>query len=281
MAGTTIEQAKQIIHDIRHSWYFRFWAVFWLVGVLVTFSALIILSRIAHHRQEFPSIQTWIENASSIQFPDFHFHLHGNEIFTSFSCSYGNSVLQAQACDFNHGGYTPAQNQCIAISGSSVVAYNQWVDWMSNRVLCAIQTSGSGPQHNLIMSFNLEGQYVAGMTGGAFQSTYLGPNNNVWIMLEKGIYQENHNQPEIQLWQKSLLYHSTVSQAGFYNVSVIMGSFLVNHWAPVDQFTGWMDLGSIGGVGFFMVLLQTGAMVIFGIVLANTSTFLTGAPTDK
>jgi len=277
MAGYTIERVKQIGHDFGSSWYFRFWALFWLIAVLVTFSAMVILAKQARTSQQQKDIETWIENASQINFPNFHFRLdhHGSEVFSNLQCVFGSSILQNQNCQSFHG-FQPAQNQCIAIWADNIVAVNDW-NRETTRIQCTMETLGAGPQGNLIMAFDLEGEHVVGFTGGAFESTWFAPNDNAWIMLEKNLLQASKHEPQLQLWTKSLLYHSTMSNPNYYNVTVIMGSFFVNHWDPKVTYNGWMTVGNIGGVAFFMVCIQAIAMIIFGIFLSNNSTFLNGA----
>jgi len=277
MAGYTIERVKQIAHDFGSSWYFRIWALFWLVAVLVAFSAMIILSKQAEQSKVDKDIEVWIENASQIQFPRYHFRLdhRGVEVFSNVQCVFGTEILANHACESFHG-YMPPQNQCMAVWADSLTAYNDW-NRETTRIQCTIETLGAGPQGNLIMAFDLEGQHVFGFSGGAFESTWFAPNDNAWIMLEKNLLQVSKNEPQIQLWSKSLLYHSTESNPNFYNVTVIVGSFFVNHWDPRVVYNGWMTVGNIGGVAFFMVCVQTVAMIIFGIFLSNNSTFLNGS----
>jgi len=276
MAGYTIERAKQIIHDFGNSWYFRFWALFWLIAALVTFSALIILSGQARNSQKDKDIEMWVENASEIQFPRFHFRMdhRGSEVFLNLQCQYGDEILQTHDCQSFHG-FQPPQNQCLAIWADEKTVKNDW-NRPNDRIQCTMETQGSGPQGNLIMAFDLEGEHVFGFTGGAFESTWFAPNDNAWIMLEKNLLQASKHDFQITLWDKTLLYHSTQSQPNYYNVTVIIGSFFVNHWDPKVTYNGWMTVGNIGGVAFFMVCIQTIAMIVFGIFLSNTSTFLNG-----
>jgi len=276
MAGYTIERVKQIAHDFGSSWYFRFWALFWLIAVLVTFSAMVILSKQARSSQQNKDIEMWVENASSIQFPRFHFRMdhHGSEVFENLQCVFENTILPNQVCQPFHG-FQPPNNQCIALWADSITAYNDF-NRDDVRIMCTIETLGSGAQGNLIMAFDLEGDHVVGFTGGAFESTWFAPNDMAWIMLEKNLLRASKTEPKLELWQKTLLYHSTASSPNFYNVTVIIGSFWVNHFDPKVTYNGWMTVGNIGGVAFFMVCIQAIAMVIFGIFLSNNSTFLNG-----
>jgi len=44
----------------------------------------------------------------------------------------------------------------------------------------------------------------------------------------------------------------------------------------MDIYNGWMTVGDIGGIAFFGVILHTIVMIIVGLFLANSSTFLGG-----
>lgn len=273
MAGYTIEKAKQIAQDLSSSWYFRFWALFWLISALVSFSALIILSEQAKTAQNQEDIQTWFENASSINFPRFHFRMdhHSNEVFSNMQCTFQGAILQNQPCS-NWFNFTPPQNQCQAIWADGLSSPNDWAK-QDNRIFCSILTFGAGTDGNLEMAFELEGRGVFSMTGEAFSSVWFAPNNNAWIMLEKSILTDKRH-TGIQLWQNTLLYHSTLFQPNFYNVTVIMGSHFVRHFEPKDNYNGWMTVADIGGVGFFMVVIHGLAMIIFGLFFTNNSSFL-------
>jgi len=275
--GYTIDKVKQMISDLQSSWYFRFWALFWIVSALVSFSALIILAEQAKVAQQQRDIQTWFENASTINYPRFHFRMdhHSSEVFANIGCTYQGAFLKNEECQAWRD-YQPAFNQCVAIWADSLTSSN-WNLYEDPRIDCTIETLGSGFDGNLIMTFELEGTGVFSMSGEAFTSLYFAPNDKAWIMLEKNLFQLSKKDPVIQLWQTTLLYHSSMSQPNYYNVSVIIGSHFVRHMEPKDHYNGWMTVGDIGGVAFFMVVLHGMAMIVFGLVLTNDSTFLNGS----
>jgi hypothetical protein len=277
MAGSTIERVKQIIHDLTHSWYFRAWSLAWLVLALVVFSAMIILSKESNQAQKEQDLAVWVENASSINFPGFHFRTHhqGNETFVYYSCVFGASELTPQLCQPDWRGNQPPMNICIAFNSNSFKAVND-MQFNESRIYCEIVTEGAGPQGNLMMAFELEGTNVFAWGAGAYASTWFQPNDMTWIMLQKNVLQKTKENPSIQLWERDLLYHSTNFLPHLYNVTVIMGSFYVRHFDPRDSYNGWMTIGDIGGVGFFMACIHTLIMIIIGLFMANSSTFLNG-----
>jgi len=279
MAGETIEKAKQIVHDIGNSWYFRVWALFWVVSAVIMFASLIVLSREATQAQREQDIAVWFQNASSIQYPRFHFRLdhRGNETFQvdQCSCFFGTNQLSLATCQ-SHGGFQPAQNQCIAWNSDSFTALNDnSIMDEDSRIYCEILTSGSGMHGNEMMTFELEGEHTFGI-GALLSSVFLAPCDNTWIMLQKSVLQSSSSSQQIELWETDLLYHSTLNQTDFYNVTVIMGSYWVRNFNPRDSYNGWMTIGDIGGVGYFMVIIHTLVMIVVGLFLSNTSTFLGG-----
>jgi len=279
MAGNTIERVKLIISDLQSSWYFRFWALFWFISALVSFSALIILSEQAKTAQKQRDIVSWFENASSINFPRFHFRMdshHSNEVFANIGCTFQGTFFTNEPCQSWREGHQPAFNQCQAIWADQITIPNDW-HREDNRIECTIVTLGSGFDGNLIMTFELEGTDVFSMAGEAFSGTYFAPNDRTSIILEKNILQSSKKDPVVQLWQSTLLYHSSISQPNYYNASISIGSHFVRHFEPKDAYNSWMAIGDIGGVAFFMVVIHGIAMIVFGLFLTNNSNFLNGS----
>jgi len=275
--ATTIERAKQIAHDLGHSWYFRFWGLFWFIFALVTFSALIILSKQAKVNQEHHDIEMFVENTTSINFPRFHFRVdhRGNETFSSVVCQTEGIFLTNQQCS-SFGGFIPPMSQCVAIAGDTVTAWN---DRNRNdaRIYCTIQTVGVPYEGNGMIAWELDGEHDMHFSGNPFFSTVFAPNDNCWLILEKNVLQSSKSEKKWDLWQTDLVYHSTNWQPKYYNLTTIMGTFLVRHFEPKDVYNGWMAVGNIGGVAFFMVIIHTILMIVFGLFLTNNSTFLTSS----
>jgi len=274
MVGQTVEKLRQIGSDLASSWYFRVWGLLWLLFALVVFSGLIILSQSSNQAQHEMDIQLWVQNVSSIQFPRFHFRLdhRGNEIFNTsgITCYFGTTQLQILECQ-SWRGMQPAQNQCIAFNSDSYSALNDW-NFGDSRIQCSLSTTGEGYQGNSMIAYELEGQNVYGLGAMAFASTEIAPTANAWVILEKNLLTQNGN--TVELWGRDLLYHSNAPVTNLYNVTSIMGSFLVRNFQPRDTYNGWMTVGDIGGVAFFCVILHTIVMAIIGLFMKNSSTFL-------
>jgi len=267
---------KQIAHDIKHSWYFRVWGLSWLVFALVVFSALIILSKSSNQAAERKDVVLWVENATSIQFPVFHFRLdhRGNETFDYFQCFSQGVFLNVQPCQ-SWKGFTPALNTCIAWDSNTITAYNDWTR-EDHRIECEMVTTGSGYEGNLMMAFEIEGENVYSSGGMMYSSLWVAPNDMAWVLLQKNLLQIGKSSNQVELWERDLVYHSTIQQPNIYNITIIVSSFLVKHFDPTDTYNGWMSIGDIGGVGFFMMILHTIVMIFIGLFFSNTSLFLNG-----
>jgi len=279
MAGETLHRIRTLGHDLAHSWYFRIWALLWLLFALVVFSALIILSQNAESAMKQEQIVEWIDNATQITFPRFHLRteFQGNETFVNVQCNYGTQALNQMQCASWRGMPPPPLSQCIALNSDSITVANHWgAQEHNSRINCQINTTGTGPQGNTMIAFELEGNNVFAWGGMPFMSTWFAPNDMTWIFLEENIFQLNGKSPQIQLWKKDLIYHSTASSLNYYNMTTMLGSFFVRHLEPMDTYNGWMTVGDIGGVAFFMVVLHTAVMIIIGLFMSNSSSFLTG-----
>jgi len=201
-----MEKIKSIGHDLAHSWYFRVWALIWIILALTVFSGMIILSQNAENAQKQESIQMWIENATEIYFPRFHLRLDpmGNETFRSTpSCVYGNNQLTPTNCAPWHG-QNLGMNLCVAYIAENIKIANQFGNFGNNIINCQANTIGAGPDGNMVLAYGLEGNNTATWGGMAFHSTYITPNNMAWVFLEKNVFQMNRHSTQISLWQKIL-----------------------------------------------------------------------------
>jgi len=115
---------------------------------------------------------------------------------------------------------------------------------------------------------------VANFGGYSYSGTWFSADNAAWIMLEKAFYTSSGQ--VLTMWDQTLLYHSTVAPPGVYNVSVILGSYMVQHWDQENMYNGWMSTGDVGGFAFFCIMIHTILMALVGIALDNNSTLLKG-----
>jgi len=268
MTGETIEKVKQIVNDLKSSWYFRIWSVLWIVVILVTFSCLVIIIKKDRRVNE-----TWIEFSRQMPFPNFHFRVDraSSQTFYSMDCEFDGTPLQWQQCADPQDSNT---DSCRAIHPISPAVANHR-DRLTRSINCNFLTNGTGPEGD-IMAFELEGEHIFSQTDGAGDTaTWFAPNSMTWLIMKKKLFQFNKD-TEIQIWDTTPIYHSTIFHANNFNVTVMIGQFIVEHIQPYEMYSGWLVFGAIGGVGFFMAIIQTAVMIIFGLVLSNNSTFLKG-----
>jgi len=269
MAGQTLEQVKQIVHDVKSSWYFRFWGILWIVGAIITLVSFSVM--VATDRQV---NESWFEFQHEITIPNFHYRVDFAAVertFTSMACNDSNGPIPYYPCEDTQrdGDIT----KCRAIHPTAP-ATADFRNHHARAINCQFTTNGTGPEGD-IMAFELEGQYIFSETDGAADTaTWFGPNGMLWLNMKKRIFEWKNI--EVQVWDTVPIYHSTIWNPQNYNVSVVIGEFLVMYIKPKEMFSGWIVYGAIGGTAFFMLIIQTIVMIFLGICFANTSTFLTG-----
>jgi len=280
--GACGENARLIVDDLKTSWYFRVWCLLWAVCAIVAFSALIILAHRSQQEIKEEEFQMWVENATEIPFPKFHFRIHTEadiprvQNFTSKRCTHNGAFLTTTTCA-PWRGINPSPETCFAVNTDGIVAENKWEDWQDLFINCEITTAGVDADKNLLIAWELEGENVGTYGGNSFASIWIAPNDKAWVMLEKALIQGGRKQPKwIEVWERTLLYHSTNASPNFYNVSTIIGTFRVNHIELKDPSIGWVGAANVGGFAFFVILIHTIVMSLFGICLDNDSKFLRG-----
>jgi len=160
----------------------------------------------------------------------------------------------------------------VTVLANEYWAVENHTNYLPRIIQCNITTDLPKPGQDQLLAWELEGSGNWGPNMAA--SMWIAPNNNSWILLSK----DNLKGPNGQIgekWERYLLYHSTISNPGSYQIWVIMDSFdvdtVTNHDNP---YTGWMALGDIGGVAFFLLILHTIVMTVAGVFFTNSSSFL-------
>jgi len=280
--GELLIQVHKVIRDLRSSWYFRVWALLWVICLIMGFVALGILGQKSEASMKYPTMNTWIENATSLTFPRFHIRTQGSETIKRLECSRNNVVIQNLACDLPQGvplGSVAASNNCIAVHSDTIEVTNNPNSPLGDvMIYCSLTTEGSNP--GSLVVWGLEGQNVGPFGPNAFSGIYIGPNNNSWVVLEKRTVHESVHLPRQTQWSRSLIYHTNGQVPGFYGITTIMGSFYVQHMEPDDVFDGWKAFGNIGGFIFMLVVVHTIVMLLVGIVFENRSEFIKGQTLD-
>jgi len=272
----TFSNIKIILDDLKNSWYFRIYGFFWLFFVVYTFAVLILLGRRSTEAQNEQVFNFWVENATSINFPRFHFRLERGVFTENVACLWAadGSPVQTTACA-SRGGYNPPFSSCQAVIAENTQAQNTWgLRWKERQITCYFNTNLNATENDLV-AFGLEGPNIAHFGFEENSPILIGPNNNTWVLLDKG-YITYSGRETREEWERFLIYHSTASQIGVYRVSVILNRFFVTHIEQGDNYDGWMAIGEIGGFGYFLLLMHVLVMMVSGICLNNNSKFLSG-----
>jgi len=263
---------EKIAHDLKTSWYFRLWAVLWGICLVVGFVGLIIFSARSSKNAKHEDLSLWNENVSTLYFPRFHFRTgwNENEKILSITCTHNGNILETGICAL---GYPQDMVSCTAVFADRVFATNNVnVPDQDSRVYCQLTTTLNATG-NVLLAWEVEGENVVNFGGtSGYASIWMAPRNNIWVLLEKIILTSGKS--KLDAWHRDLLYHSTVARAGFFNVSTVLDTFRVTHQQSVDEYNGWMSTGNIGGFAFFLLILHGLIVLVSGVFLTNTSTFL-------
>jgi len=276
----TFYQVRQILHDLRHSWYFRFWGILWAVCAVIVFAILIVLAKTANQTFQQQDVRIWGENLTSIPYPSFHFRIgyrNLNETFSSLTCAQHHVPLTNRLC----AGQTNLNSMqtCIAVNSENFTAVqnnSNFGEYFGNSIRCNISTNGN--VGNLLIAFEIEDNNTVAVGPNSYAAAWIAPNQHAWVQLDKSIF-TNASGLNTNQWYRNVIYHSTISVIGQYNVSVDLGSFWVNHIEQSDIYNGFMSMGDVGGFAFFMLIIHAVLMMILGICFANTSEFLGGKST--
>jgi len=283
--GQLFENLRGIAEDFKTSWYFRIWAALWFVFALVAFIALIELGARSNESGKEKDWNTWIENATQLTFPRFHFRFEnfgtrGEEITDTFCTHLGLSV-HTMNCEGHQN-----RSKCFAVASDGITVTNTWsAPFGSERIECSFNvtklvTNNTRPANTLI-GWSLEGRHST--FANPFTDTlWLEPRDRpgVAVQLRKRIISPlrgalyEAGSDGFEVWEKSYVYHSTASTGGEYYVSTSLAGFRVEHLEQTNSYNGWMAVGGIGGFAFFMVVLHTIVMILVGFALPNESKFL-------
>jgi len=274
--GETENKLRALIHDVKHSWYFRVWGLLWIVCAVVVFAAFIILSKQSAQTFKEKDVQFWVENATQIYFPRFHFRTQGgNETIANLNCMWNSQVLAPKECPNTQ--FNTNMSFCQTIYGDSVYGnISNGGNYSLNRIYCNLTTTNNtmGWGNNTMITWEIETEDTT-VQFNPFNPLFIAPNSFAWIMLEKSVYTSNSG-VSTTLWSKDLLYHSTLVTPGQYNTVIIIGSYYVWHIEQANLYSGMMSTGEVGGFAFFTVILHSIVMLIVGMCMENNSSFLTG-----
>jgi len=279
MVGNTLHQIGRILHDIKSSWYFRIWGILWLACAVIVAAILIVLTKTSAAEFIQKDVQVWVENATAIQFP--RFELRGgygvpeNEQIISLNCTHNQVPVATSACPNEVSTFC----QTVYADSFFTSQVTSSLVFGDERILCYMTTTGNSSVLGNLMAFQIEGSNQQSVGPSSYTSIWIAPNQNAWVMLEKSIW--NSASQNITDWDRSLLYHSTVSVPGQYYIEVIIGSYNVWHIDQTDVYNGVMAMGDIGGFAFFLLVIHSIIMLFVGLCFLNNSTFLKNTGSDS
>jgi len=73
-----------------------------------------------------------------------------------------------------------------------------------------------------------------------------------------------------------VVYKSTIDLNSYFNLTINMNTFAVFHWVQNTNYDSWMNVGAIGGFGYFMFVAHTILMGLISLCLTPNSKLLSG-----
>jgi len=259
--GQFSENFDKIIRDLKESNYFRIWLLIWLACFVIFFVAFGVLAERSRIAATIGSQTTSVQHEDKIHFPRFHIR---HQASPSVACFFENLHVPTRKCTEN-------DPTCITVLADTFIAVDQRYNYTTRRILCNVTTANPGVGVDGLLAWELEQASNWGPNMGA--SLWIAPNEAAWILLTKDIVHGTGGRAE--RWERYLLYHSTLSHPASYQITVLIDSFDVDIITLHDNpYTGWMALGDMGGVAFFLLILHTIVMIVVGVFFTNSSSFL-------
>jgi len=259
--------------DLKHSWYFRLYALFWVVCVLTGFAAMIIFGGRAAEFSKENSWRVWLEKTNFVTYPVFQFTVMQDETATnklgSFNCQRGPGMfMYTSACPGQ-----PDTTKCVQLDGTSADAKP-----LQNDLTCKFNVSV--PQDytgDLVVSFSILDKDV---TSFGVNQLFITPSNGALVEIMMATFKPLSG-PTTNHWEKRLYYRSNaptnIGNAYAFTIDIEVAAFDVFHYEQTDFYTGWMSAADIGGAAFFLLVIHTIVMGLIALCLENNSKFLKGA----
>jgi hypothetical protein len=253
---------QAMTEDIKTSWYFRLWALLWLVSFIVSLVALGELANISEAAQTDGELTLTVYEPDSINFP--RFHIRSDTVqFLSFSCTHQSSPVPTQPCP----GKTNT-SYCFTVMAQPFSAQRGSMILDNPRIVCTINSTANAADD--IIAWELEGDDTVG--SNSYASIWLVPDDSAWVLISK--YELGDGKVG---WERNLLYHSGLKVPGYYMVSTIINTPKVIRLNEHENYyDGWQVVADIGGFAFFMYCLHAIMMILAGVFFDNDSKFLGG-----
>lgn len=271
------DYCKQILDDLKHSWYFRVWAVTWLVCAIVALVAMAYYANRESENREAQGLRLFVTQPDFITFPDFTFSVPDDATYTitnavCYCKNDPNRIMRAQPCPNTSlnkcsSFVSPVNNVCNVFKGSRL-------DLASNQIRCEVNTTVPPANSDNLLSFALQNSATSVMTNNPGSYVYVTPTERAWILLTKSQLTTDGNLYDN--WARSLSYLTTVTVPGHFVVSLVLNSDQVQKFEGKDWFTGWISAGQLGGFVFLLYLIHKVFMFLVGFIFTNDSVFLAG-----
>jgi len=250
--------------DLKHSWYFRIYSLFWVVCVLTGFAALIIFGgRSAEFTKE-NSWRLWIEKLPAVPYPMFQFQTTSDEptnVIGAPRCSHSGLIVHYQECS-NGLPIT----KCVLIDPGNAVAAP-----LMNDLTCKFNVSAPTSADKMI-TFSIVDKDI---TSFGVNQLFITPTQNALVELDLATIKPFKG-PARNAWSKRLTYKSSAEAGNDFNIDIEIGQFDIFHYEQTDFYTGWMAAADVGGAAFFLVILHTIVMGLISLCLENNSKYLKG-----
>jgi hypothetical protein len=266
--GNISVKFADLADDLKHSWYFRFWALFWVVCALVGFSAMILYGARSSEDEAEKGWRMWVKEENSIALPQFEFKTEQDEtgnVIQTASCAWKDAMLiPSGPCND-----TTSIQQCVKFDPTGVKLQKD-----DNFLNCVVNmTAATGA--DTLLAFRIS----PGSDMGHHLWAHLQPSNRAYIDLRLSRVKWN-SKGYHDFWSTQVDYRTSTATKYVYVAILRIESFLVFNYEKTDWYTGWMAAADIGGFAFFLVILHFIVMTFLNIFMENNSKFLGagGAP---
>jgi len=281
------ESLRAIVDDLKHSWYFRIYALLWIVCAIVAFSALIVLSHASEENQKNPGYRVWTEFPTKLLFPNFDVFVRSAvEEFTGAQCYYNyggsdNKTIPTSSCQFGW-----SQDYCLTVNANTTYATyptNENIPdiWIRPEALfCLFYTS-----YNASAAYNNDTDTILGVRIWGDKAPYFAYPGTITDMIvsqmEISQKQRDNGNQRVQYQAQTSVASNWVPNGARFGIMFRFLNFHVTYFEQQDLFNGWMGIGAIGGFAFFLYLLHWGVMALIGMFIANDSKYLGGSDRAK
>jgi len=211
-----------ILEDLKSSWFFRIWALLWLVCAVMTFVALVMFSRYSNLQGHEGSARIWFERPAKINFPDFQIFAPRGVTLTSSVCKYMEEEVSKVDCVGWVKEVSPPLS-CTAFQASSKQGYYDAQNFRTSRIDCNITTDLEkwNNTEDLMIGWEQYDSHPAGPNSRG--PIWVRPTELAWILVSRREFQTKDWSGAF--WDRFLTYHETQAIAGKYRIETVLDNF--------------------------------------------------------